>query len=86
VAGQHEEAIAAAKQAVQRGPQNIFTHIALAAACSTIGRDLEAQAAAAEVMKINPKFSLEQYSKTLYFKNKTDTDRTIEALRKAGLK
>jgi hypothetical protein len=51
-----------------------------------MGREEEARAAAAEVMKINPKFSLEQYEKTLYFKNQADRDRTLEALRKSGLK
>ena len=50
------------------------------------GQEQEARAAAAEVLKINPKFSLEQYAKTLYFKNQADKERTIEALRKAGLK
>jgi adenylate cyclase len=86
VAGRHEEAIAAAKQAVQRGPQSIFSHIALAASCSTAGRDLEAQAAAAEVLKINPKFSLEQFAKTLPDRDRVQVDRYIDALRKAGLK
>ena len=86
VAGRHEEAIAAAKQAVQRGPESIFSHIALAAACSTAGRDLEAQAAAAEVLKINPNFSLEQFAKTLPYRDRVQDDRFIDALRKAGLK
>ena len=64
----------------------MLAYLQLVTAYSMAGQEQEARAAAAEVMKINPKFSLEQYAKTLYFKNKTDTDRTIEALRKAGLK
>ena len=86
VAGRHEEAIAAAKQAVQRGPESIFSYIAIAAACSTAGRDLEAQAAAAEVLKINPKFSLEQFAKTVPDRDRVQVDRYVDALRKAGLK
>jgi adenylate cyclase len=86
VAGQHEEAIMAAKQAVQRGPQSILSHIALAAACSTAGRDLEAQAAAAEVLKINPNFSLEKFAKTFPHRDRVQDDQYIDALRKAGLK
>jgi hypothetical protein len=46
----------------------------------------EAQAEAEEVLKINPKFSLENFIKTLPHKNKADKDLVIEALRKAGLK
>jgi hypothetical protein len=51
-----------------------------------MGLGEEACAAAAEVLKINPKFSLEQFAKTIYLKNKVDKDRSLEALRKAGLK
>jgi len=58
----------------------------MAAAYMMMSREEEARAAAIEVMKINPKFSLEWYAKTIYFKNQTDIDKTIDALRKAGLK
>ena len=84
--GQYKEAIETAKEALRNVPNNIFIHLQLTATYSMMGREEEARAAAAEVMKINSKFSLEQYEKTLYFKNQADTDRTIEALRKAGLK
>ena len=36
--------------------------------------------------RINPKFSLDYYRKTLYYRNRADVDGTIDALRKAGLK
>jgi adenylate cyclase len=84
--GRYREAIETAKEALQHVPNNLFIYIQLAAIYSMMGREEEAHAAAAEVMKINPKFSLEWYAKTLYFKNKSDVDKTIEALRKAGLK
>ena len=67
-------------------PNNQLVYLQLITAYSMMGREEEARAAAAEVMKINPKFSLEWYAKTLYFKNQADIDKTIEALRKAGLK
>jgi Tfp pilus assembly protein PilF len=51
-----------------------------------MGREKEARAEAAEALRIKPNFSLEWYAKTIYFKNQTDIDKTIEALRKAGLK
>jgi hypothetical protein len=45
----------------------------------------DARAAAAEILKINPKFSLERYAKTLPF-TRPAADRIVEDLRKAGLK
>jgi len=49
-----------------------------------LGRKEEARAHAAEVLGINPKFSLEYLRKP--FKYHTDFERFLEALRKAGLK
>jgi len=84
--GQYKEAIETAREALKHVPNNHLAYLQLVTAYSMAGQEQEARAAAAEVMKINPKFSLEQYAKTLYFKNKADTDRTLDALRKAGLK
>ena len=67
-------------------PNNLFTRLRLAAAYSLLGREEEAHAEAAEVLRINPKFSLEHFSKTIPFKNQSDTDHLINAVRKAGLK
>jgi adenylate cyclase len=84
--GQYKEAIEICTEARKHVPNNIRIHLQLTATYSMMGKEEEARSAAAEVLKINPNFSLEQYSKTLYYKNKVDVDRTIEALRKAGLK
>jgi len=84
--GQYKEAIETAKEALKYVSNNILIHLQLTATYSMMGREEEARIAAAEVMKINPKFSLELYAKTLYFKNKSDVDKTLEALRKVGLK
>jgi hypothetical protein len=46
----------------------------------------EAHAEAAEVLKIDPEFSLEHWAKRYPLKKKADTDRYVGALRKAGLK
>jgi hypothetical protein len=50
------------------------------------GRDEEARAEAAEVLRINPKFSLEQFTKTCTYKKKIDCEIPKNELRKAGLK
>ena len=86
LSGQYKEAIETGKEALRHVPNNINIYLQLTATYSMMGHEEEARAAAAEVMKINPKFSLEWYAKTIYFKNQNDIDKTIDALRKAGLK
>jgi adenylate cyclase len=86
VSGQYEESISAYKKAVYKQPTFLFAHIGLAASYVHFGKKVEAHAEAAEVLKIDPEFSLERFAKTLPYKNKADTDRYIDALSKAGLK
>jgi tetratricopeptide (TPR) repeat protein len=58
----------------------------LATTYSQMGRDKEARAEVAEVLRINPKFSLDFYAKTSALKDQSEKDKIINALRKAGLK
>ena len=83
--GRYEEAIAELKKAINRTPDNLFAHIELAAAYSLSGRDEEARAEAAEVLRIQPKFSVERFAKKLPYKNQADRQHLIDSLRKAGL-
>jgi adenylate cyclase len=82
----YDESIEAYKKALQLQPNNLFAHLRLAAVYSLLDHEQEARAAAAEVLKIEPKFSLERFAKTVPFKNQADTEHLINALRKAGLK
>ena len=84
--GQYDEAILILKKAVQISPAFLPAHIFLAACYSSQGHDGEAAAEAKEVLRINPKFSVESYAKTLPYKNKADVEREVAVLRKAGLK
>jgi adenylate cyclase len=84
--GQYDESIATWKKALNESPDYLPAHAFLAACYSSLNRDLEASAAADEVRRINPKFNLEAYARTLPYKNKADIERYIAALRKAGLK
>lgn len=84
--GQFDESITAFKKALDVSPNYLPAHAFLAACYSSLDRHAEAAAAADEVRRINPKFNLESYAKTLPYKNKADIDRYIAALRKAGLK
>jgi len=84
--GRFDEAAEQAKKAVERGPKNQFTYLGLASACILAGREEEARAAAAEVLKINPTFSVEQFARRLPYRDKSFVDCTIDTWRKAGLK
>ena len=81
-----DEAVAPLKKAVQRSPNDIFSRIVLARAYSMLGKEKEAGVEAAEILRINPKFSLEAFEKSLGpARDQTERDSYIDALRKAGL-
>ena len=86
VSGQYEESVSAYKKCIYKQPTFLFGHLGLAASYALLGKNEEAHAEAAEVLKIDPEFSLEHLAKTYPFKKKADTDRYVGALRKAGLK
>ena len=81
-----EEAFSAYKKALQRAPDNIFAHLGLAGTYVNMGREKKARAEAAEVLRINPKFSLDYWAKITPYKDQSRRDEAINALRKAGLK
>jgi adenylate cyclase len=84
--GRLEEAVSAYKKAIQRSPDNFFAHMGLTATYSMMGREQEARAEAAEVLRISPKFSVDSYAKRLTMKDQSAADKFMDALRKAGLK
>jgi tetratricopeptide (TPR) repeat protein len=86
LAGRPEEAIAPLKQFVTRYPNILGARLTLAAAYSELGKDTEARAEAAEVLRLNPKFSLEVVRQRSPDKDPARLERYMTALRKAGLK
>jgi adenylate cyclase len=85
-AGQCDEAISACEEAIRRGSKNLLAHVLATVAYSMCGREEEARTTAAEVLSINPKFSLDKFAKKVTYKNQADKERFVEALRTAGLK
>jgi adenylate cyclase len=84
--GRLEEAVSVYKKALQRAPDYIPAHLGLAGAYVRMGREKEARAEAEEVLRINPKFSLDYFAKTvLVYKDQSVTDRIVDTWRKAGL-
>jgi adenylate cyclase len=86
VLGQYGEAAEAYQKAIQRSPDFLLVRIGLAASFGALGHEEEARAAAIEVLRIDPKFTLERFAHGLLYKDQNDADRYLDALRKAGLK
>jgi adenylate cyclase len=85
VVGRFEEAVSAYKKAIQREPNSFFAHLNLAGTYSMMGFEKEARAEASEVLRLNPKFTLDFLAKVSGYKNRTETEKIITALRMAGL-
>jgi adenylate cyclase len=84
--GRYEEAITVLKKAIRIEPDSPYVRLSASAVYSLAGRDEEARAEAAEVLRLNPKFSLKRWEKSLRYKNREDQEQFISALSKAGLK
>jgi len=83
--GQYEEAVVTYKKSLQiYGPDQVGAHVGLAGNYIFLGLENEARAEAVEVLRINPKFSVEQYVKS--WPASAYKERWTEALLKAGLK
>ena len=83
--GRYEDAIAALKRRLIRNPETDVSRVLIAAAHGHLGRIDEARAEWAEVMRVNPEYSLEHKRKILPYKNPADFERIVDGLRKAGL-
>jgi adenylate cyclase len=86
VAGRYEEARAPLQRFLSRYPNILHIHLMLAAVYSELGQVAEARAEAAEVLRLNPNFSLELHRQRMPIKDPAILERHLAALRKAGLK
>ncbi len=86
LAGRPEEAITPLKQYLTHYPNILGSHLTLAAVYSELDREAEARAEAAEVLRINPQFSLEVHKQRVPIKDPAVLERHLAALHKAGLK
>jgi tetratricopeptide (TPR) repeat protein len=82
----YEEAMKWGEKAVQQNPKNVLSRVILCSIYSLAGRMDEARTQAKEIMRINPKFSVDRLARTDPTKNQFVKKRYIDALRKAGLK
>jgi adenylate cyclase len=86
VTGQCEKAIATLKQVLTRNPNLLAAHFNLAICYAELGRQEEARAEVAEILRLNPNASVETYRQNIPYKDPAVLERTLAALRHAGLK
>jgi adenylate cyclase len=87
LAGQFNEAVSALKQALLGNPNFLLPHINLTSTYMALGKEKEAQVEAAEILRINPNFSVDNWARAYSsFKNQSSINEYITRLRKAGLK
>jgi tetratricopeptide (TPR) repeat protein len=84
--GKYEEAVRVANKAIQVNPKDIVAHRALVSAYSLLGREADARVEAAEVLEIDPNFSVDRFAKISPFKNQDKAKKIWDSYRKAGLK
>jgi hypothetical protein len=73
------------RECASRHPGMQWPHLSLAAAYAQSGQLEEARAEAAEVLRINPSFTIESWKPILVYKNPEDFEHRIGGARKAGL-
>jgi adenylate cyclase len=84
--GRYEEAIPILKRYLARYPNDWRAHSVLVVDYTELGREDEARAEAAEVLRISPNFSEERWRQIAPYKDQAWEKRVIADLRKAGLK
>ena len=82
---QYDEAIKWCEKAIHQEPNDLLGRVMMAVVYSMSGRDKEAQAEAAEVLRIQPKFTIGKFKKKVTYKNKSDAEKFLSALLKAGI-
>ncbi len=84
--GQHDAAIKTFKKILNRNLNFMPAHAYLASIYIEQGRDEEARTEAAEIIRLSPQISLEDWKQRLPYKDQSVLERLIGSLRKAGLK
>jgi adenylate cyclase len=82
---QYEDAIKWCEKAVHQEPNDLLARMQMTVVYSLSGQDGKARTEADEVLRIQPKFSLEEFEKKLTYKREVDRVWFLSALRKAGL-
>ncbi|MEX2650182.1 MAG: adenylate/guanylate cyclase domain-containing protein [Alphaproteobacteria bacterium] len=83
--GHYEAAAGRLLERIARNPQTDSSRMLLAACYGDLGRLDEARAVWADMLAVNPEFSLAQRARVLPYKDPADFQRIVDGLAKAGL-
>jgi adenylate cyclase len=81
----NDEAVAGLQDSLRRHPNFLPARRMLAALYAELGREKDAQAEMAQIMRISPGASLELWRERMPYKNPADVERLIASLRKASM-
>jgi adenylate cyclase len=82
----YDEAVATLQDALRRNPDFLPARRWLAVVYAEVGREKQARAEVAEILRINPGASLELWRERMPYKNPADLDWFVAGLRKVGMK
>jgi adenylate cyclase len=83
--GRYEDALRMNQELLSRWPTNIWGHRGLVLTYAAMGRWEEARAAALDLVRTNPNFSVQHWGRVAPFKDRAVVERDMELMRKAGL-
>jgi adenylate cyclase len=81
----YPEAVRWFRECALRLPNMQLPHLWLASAYAQSGQIEEARREAAEVLRINPRFTIEGFKRILAYKDPKDVEHRLDGMRKAGL-
>jgi len=84
-AGDCKEALAVCDKLLKRKSDNLVSYIVMAGVYGFCGGEKEARKETTGILRLNPKFAVEPFMRSIPYKNQSDKDRMIQGLRKAGL-
>jgi adenylate cyclase len=83
--GKYDEAITWCGKSIHQEPNSLMARMFMAVVYSWSGQDEKARAEADEVLRIQPRFTIDKFKKKLTYKREVDRKKLLGALRKAGL-
>ncbi len=83
--GDNVQCVEVAERGVALDPNYVALHVTLVLCYATLGREEEARAAAAEILRTNPRFTLTGYAAYAPHTNDRDQQLSVDLLRKAGV-
>jgi hypothetical protein len=81
----YPEALRWLRECALRVPNMQTPHVWLASAYAQLGQLEEARKEGAEVLRINPGFTIERHERVLPYKHPEDIEHRLDGMRKAGL-